>query len=62
MIIFWIFFIIYVLSAGAVYLWDKLVSGTAVMSWVKESQMFTPIHNTVVAIQLWRDYNPLNKK
>lgn len=57
--IFWILFIIYVLSAAAVWLWDKLVSGTVIMSWVDDSQKFTPIYNTIIAIQLWRDYNPL---
>lgn len=59
MIIFWILFIIYVLSAAAVWLWDKLVSGTAIMSWVDDSQKFTPIYNTIIAIQLWREHNPL---
>jgi len=53
---------VYVMSAIAVAIWDKIVSETEVMSWVDNTQIFTPVYNTIVAIQLWRDFNPLRKK
>lgn len=53
---------IYLISCIAVALWDRIVSGTSVMSWVDNTQIFTPVYNTIVAIQLWREFNPLSKK
>lgn len=49
---------IYILSCIAVALWDKMVSGTEIISWVDNSQIFFPIYNTIIAIQLWNKFNP----
>lgn len=51
---------VYIISVAAVALWDKATRGTPVMSWVDNSQIFMPIYNTVIAIQLWRNFNPFN--
>lgn len=53
---------IYLLSATAVYIWHKYTVGTSQMSWVGREEIFFPIYNTITAIALWSDYNPLNKK
>lgn len=49
---------IYSLSAIAVYIWHHKTSGTAKMSWVGNREIFLPIYNTVVAIELWKEHNP----
>lgn len=54
-----ILLVVYLVSCLAVAIWDKYTRGTPVMSWVDNFQIFTPVYNTVVAIQLWRDFNPL---
>jgi len=53
---------IYVMSAIAVGIWDELTKGTEMMSWVDNTQIFMPVYNTVIAIQLWSEFNPLSKK
>jgi hypothetical protein len=49
---------IYLISALAVYVWHKNTIGTSNMSWVGEEEIFLPIYNSIVAITLWKDYNP----
>ncbi len=60
--IFVIYLVVYVFSAIAVGLWHELVRGTHIMSWVDDEQIFVPIYNTLIAIKLWSDYNPLRKR
>ena len=46
------------MSCIAVALWDIIVRGTEKISWIDNIKMFMPIYNTIVAIQLWREFNP----
>lgn len=50
---------IYVISCIAVALWHELVRGTERMSWVDNTQIFFPVYNTIIAWELWREFNPL---
>ena len=58
--IFKLMIIVYLLSCIAVALWDKLVKGTKIMSWVSPGDIFFPVHNTIMAINLWKQLNPFN--
>ena len=53
-----ILFFIYIISIIAVAIWDHEVKGTEVMSWVEKKDIFTPVHNTFIAIRLWSTHNP----
>lgn len=53
-----ILLVIYLSSCLAVALWDRQVRGTSIMSWVSPGDIFFPVHNTIMAVKLWRELNP----
>lgn len=62
MIIFYIILGIYWLSVIAIIAWDELTVRTPQIFLVDTYSIFMPVHNTCIAIKLWKDFNPLNKK
>lgn len=54
------FIFIYVISAIAVGVWDNITKKEQ-FSWINNEEIFIPLYNTLMAISLWRHFNPFNK-
>lgn len=55
-----IFLFIYVISAIAVGVWDNITKKEK-FSWISEAEIFIPLYNTLMAISLWKYFNPFTK-